>query len=642
MPRLGLGLGLAKGFVTSWVNIVINAFTQRVAADGGTFEAMACLVSYLNNLGSTLYGKASLITTPNAYKVSKIYSIKPSQQSTFLTMGDSLTNAGLYQARIVYNQSNIWGFVNAGVSGNNTTQMLARFSTDILAYANAGEYCIIWGGINDLAQDVPLATIQSNLQAMYDQAKAAGLIVISNNISPWKGSAYWTSGRQAQQDLLNAWIATTATNVDYKIDVFNTLVDPSVANTLLPAYNSGDNIHLSTAGYNAVGDAICAAVTFTPTIQETSGAGDLTATRSTTGSRRNSSGKWETMAINMPRLNYPTGAGCPKWLFEPQRTSEFGVSKWSGGGATPTGWSKFGTGTTAVGPATSFFEASEGVNTYTFTLSSELGFFFKSLSVTSGTTYTWSVFVEASSNMTYEDVLFITGAGYSSQTYLFNGVVVTASSTISGTGRLELVAVCNSSGTSIFRVGAGARGVNITASCTLSCPQLEIGDSASSPIITDSGATTRTADVQNTTLKPMIGQSEGTLATEFIMNALTLNDIISLNRSAANSVWIFVNSSGRICVGFYNSSAYAEYVSPVTIARNTNYKVALGYKSGDNYLSINGTGYAFTTAFTFNADLASLNTFKAAFASGAKPTEIGPIFLNTVRMSNSELIALTI
>lgn len=636
---IGVGIGLKFGIFS--ISDAQN-FYNKVIADGGTFEAIPCLNADIDRLNSiNLLNSSSLLCTPNAYKLSTIYSIRPTTQSTFLTMGDSLTNAGLYQARIVYNQSSIWGFLNKGVSGNNTTQMLARFSADILANANAGEYCVIWGGINDLAQDVPLATIQSNLQSMYSQAKAAGLIVISNNISPWKGSAYWTSARQAQQDLLNSWIATTATDVDYKIDVFSVLEDPSVPDTLLPAYNSGDNIHLSTAGYNAVGDAICASVTFIQTIQEPSFAGNLIATRSTTGSRRNSSGKWQTMAINMPRLTYPISGGCPKWLQEPQRTSEFGRSMWTGGGATPTGWSKFGAGTTAVGTTTAFFETSEGVVTYTFTCSTNIAFFFNSFSVTSGTTYTWSVFVEASSNITYEDVLFVTGAGYSSQTYLFNGVVVSGSTAVSGTGRLELVLVCNSSGTSVFRVGAGTRGVNITASCTLSCPQLEVGNGASSPIITSSGATTRTLDSQNTTLKPMIGQTEGTMFVEFSQNSLGVNDIISINRSAQNSIWIYIDNSSRICIGIYNSGSFTSFTSSTTIVRNQNYKVAFGYKSGDSYISINGAGQAVTNAFTFNADLSSINFTKSAFVSGDKPTEMGDIITYKSRLTNSQLNQLT-
>ena len=52
----------------------------------------------------------------------------------------------------------------------------------------------------------------------------------------------------------------------------------------------------------------------------TNGAGDLTFSRSTTGTRVNENGLIETVAINTPRLDF-TGGGCGKALFEPQRTN---------------------------------------------------------------------------------------------------------------------------------------------------------------------------------------------------------------------------------------------------------------------------------------------------------------------------------
>ena len=43
--------------------------------------------------------------------------------------------------------------------------------------------------------------------------------------------------------------------------------------------------------------------------------------RNTTATTRNSSGNLESVAVNVPRLNYPIGGGCPSWLLEPQRTN---------------------------------------------------------------------------------------------------------------------------------------------------------------------------------------------------------------------------------------------------------------------------------------------------------------------------------
>ena len=55
-------------------------------------------------------------------------------------------------------------------------------------------------------------------------------------------------------------------------------------------------------------------------IKPTSGLGDMTVTRATTATRVNSAGLIESVAINVPRLDY-TGGGCPSILAEPLRTN---------------------------------------------------------------------------------------------------------------------------------------------------------------------------------------------------------------------------------------------------------------------------------------------------------------------------------
>jgi hypothetical protein len=58
-------------------------------------------------------------------------------------------------------------------------------------------------------------------------------------------------------------------------------------------------------------------------LKPTDGSGDLTFTRATTATRINSLGVWESVAINVPRLQYPIGGGCPSLLIEPQKTNIF-------------------------------------------------------------------------------------------------------------------------------------------------------------------------------------------------------------------------------------------------------------------------------------------------------------------------------
>jgi hypothetical protein len=69
------------------IETIINAFEERVALDGGTFEAESCLnttLTELNNEG--LLEEASLVITPNAVEEGKIFSIKPTDGSGDLSV----------------------------------------------------------------------------------------------------------------------------------------------------------------------------------------------------------------------------------------------------------------------------------------------------------------------------------------------------------------------------------------------------------------------------------------------------------------------------------------------------------------------------------------------------------------------------
>jgi lysophospholipase L1-like esterase len=175
--------------------------------------------------------------------------------STIFCIGDSLTAADVYEARLRDLLGSSYTVVNKGIGGNHTRYMLSQFQTDVLSQDPG--FVVIWGGINDILQDeCSLAATESNLQSMYTQAHSQGIQVIAVNMSPCKGCSEWTESAQAEIDQLNAWIATTATDIDYRIDVYSLLEDPSNPDCLLPAYAGGGLLHLTEAGYNVVGQAI--------------------------------------------------------------------------------------------------------------------------------------------------------------------------------------------------------------------------------------------------------------------------------------------------------------------------------------------------------------------------------------------------
>ena len=73
-------------------------------------------------------------------------------------------------------------YVDRGVSGQNTTQMLARFDKDIVDLNP--KVVIIMGGTNDLAQGVTKKQILANLSAMAEKADAAGIKVVLCSVTP--------------------------------------------------------------------------------------------------------------------------------------------------------------------------------------------------------------------------------------------------------------------------------------------------------------------------------------------------------------------------------------------------------------------------------------------------------------------------
>lgn len=68
---------------------------------------------------------------------------------------------------------------NFGIGGQTTAQIYARIA-DVLASPN--RYVHVYAGINDVGQNVALATTQANLKAIYDELIAAGKIVTTATV----------------------------------------------------------------------------------------------------------------------------------------------------------------------------------------------------------------------------------------------------------------------------------------------------------------------------------------------------------------------------------------------------------------------------------------------------------------------------
>lgn len=164
--------------------------------------------------------------------------------------------------------------LNHGIGGNRLLldglgpNALARFDRDVLAQAGVS-HVIVLEGVNDLGtltRDAPAspedhAVLVQRMIGAYQQiamrARGHGIRVIGATILPYGSSGYYhpTSLNEADRQAVNRWIRSPGA-FDAVIDFDAVTRDPSHPERMLPAYDSGDGLHPSPAGYRAMGDAV--------------------------------------------------------------------------------------------------------------------------------------------------------------------------------------------------------------------------------------------------------------------------------------------------------------------------------------------------------------------------------------------------
>lgn len=144
-------------------------------------------------------------------------------------------------------------YVNRGISGQTTQQMLIRFRPDVIALKP--KVVVILAGINDLAGNTGPVTpeeIEGNLISMVELAKANGIRVVLSSILPadcfpWRKNL---PNPTATILSMNAWLKDyAAKNGCVYLDYFSAMADPQNA---LKAELAGDAVHPNKAGYSVM------------------------------------------------------------------------------------------------------------------------------------------------------------------------------------------------------------------------------------------------------------------------------------------------------------------------------------------------------------------------------------------------------
>lgn len=141
------------------------------------------------------------------------------------------------------------GYINRGIGGQTTAQMLLRFRQDVVALNP--QIVVILAGTNDIAENLgptSLEEIENNLMSMVDIAEANGVRVILSSILP-VGQYPWRKEIQPVEKIaaLNSWMAgySSGRGLVY-IDYFSAMQDDKhwMKNEL-----SSDGVHPNLAGY---------------------------------------------------------------------------------------------------------------------------------------------------------------------------------------------------------------------------------------------------------------------------------------------------------------------------------------------------------------------------------------------------------
>ena len=160
--------------------------------------------------------------------------------------------------------------LNEGIGGNRLlhdgsgASALARFDRDVLT--NPGVRAVILlEGINDIGREVdttpatnPHVSAETLIQAyaqLIERAHTAGIKVYAATVLPYLGAKYASPAGEQMRQALNTWIRTSR-DVDGVLDFDLAVRDKSTQNTLAPAFDSGDHLHPSPAGYKAIADSI--------------------------------------------------------------------------------------------------------------------------------------------------------------------------------------------------------------------------------------------------------------------------------------------------------------------------------------------------------------------------------------------------
>jgi lysophospholipase L1-like esterase len=166
-------------------------------------------------------------------------------------MGDSITDGwGRGRGKFFPGKP----YINRGISGQTTPQMLIRFRPDVIALQP--KVVVILAGTNDIAGNTGPSTlemIEDNLVSMAELAKANGIKVVLSSVMPVCDYIRPQTERRPPEKIiaLNTWMKTFAEKNGFVyLDYYTPMLDDK---GMLKKDLTFDGLHPNDAGYEVMG-----------------------------------------------------------------------------------------------------------------------------------------------------------------------------------------------------------------------------------------------------------------------------------------------------------------------------------------------------------------------------------------------------
>jgi lysophospholipase L1-like esterase len=199
------------------------------------------------------------------------------------TLGDSITDGfgstldanrrwpDFLARRLARRGGPVQGVLNEGIDGNEILRDFdccggnpnaqSRLDRDVLAQDGVRDL-ILLQGINDIGHhgtEVTAPQIIQGMKHLIARAHRKGLRIIGGTLTPFEATpiaGFYDPAKEPTRQAVNAFVRSPRSGFDGFVDFDRAIRDPDHPLRLLPAYDSGDHLHPSDAGYRAMAAAV--------------------------------------------------------------------------------------------------------------------------------------------------------------------------------------------------------------------------------------------------------------------------------------------------------------------------------------------------------------------------------------------------